>query len=94
MTRDPIQTLTAADPFRDSVPTAAESSRMDAELHRLLALATAEERTAPPHDAAPRDVVAAQDVVGPRGDTRRRRAAGPPARRRAATPGAAGFGAP
>ena len=43
MTHDPIETLTAANPLRDTAPTAAEAARMDDELHRLLALAAAGE---------------------------------------------------
>lgn len=34
---NPLELLTAADPARDRIPTAAEAERMDAELHRLLA---------------------------------------------------------
>ena len=37
MTHDLIEILAAADPLRGSVPTAAESARMDGELRRLLA---------------------------------------------------------
>jgi hypothetical protein len=72
---DPFDLLTAADPLRDAVPTADEAARMDAELQRLLAaeaklppaLATFDVR------APTRDVLAAQDHVGPRGPARHRR---------------------
>jgi hypothetical protein len=47
---DPLMTLSAADPVRDHVPTAAEVARMDSELARLLALEAAPE----PRSAAPR----------------------------------------
>jgi hypothetical protein len=65
---DPLEALAAADPLRDTAPTAAEAARMDAALHRLLA---AEPASAAP--VPPREVGVAQDHVGPRGPAGRAR---------------------
>jgi hypothetical protein len=84
MTHDLIETLAAADPLRDCVPTAAESARMDGELHRLLALAVDEAGAPAPTLAEPRrDIVAAPNGVAPPRDAAPRR----PFARRSAAPG-------
>jgi hypothetical protein len=96
MTDDLIETLAAADPLRGCAPTAAESARMDGELQRLLALATAETSASLPALAeARRDVVAAPNGVAPPRDLTARDSArprGPLARRRAARIAARGRG--
>jgi hypothetical protein len=76
---DPLEALTAADPLRDVAPTADQAARMDAELQRLLAA----ESKLPPAlatfdlSAPSREVIAAQEHVGPRGPAPRGDAARP-----------------